>query len=263
MDVRRSAGLAAIVSVVALSGCATTPNNADPWERTNRAIYKFNDAVDRAALKPVAKSYKKITPNWFRKGVDNFFTNLEQPVVLVNELLQGKPGSALTTTGRLIVNTIFGLGGIFDPASGSNIPLGDEDFGQTLGRWGVPSGPFLMLPFLGPSSVRDGPARVADYYLGPLHYADLKTVEEWGLRGLEFVDQRARLLSADETIRNAYDPYAFIRNAWLQRRAYEVSDGAMPEDDEEAMDLEEETGDAPPTPPTSSSPDSPPAPDAR
>ena len=215
----------------------------------NRAIYRFNDAIDRAALKPAARGYQKITPSWVRRGVGNFFTNLEQPKVIVNELLQGKPGMALMDTGRFVINTVFGVGGLFDLASANDMPLNDEDFGQTLAVWGVPSGPYLMLPFLGPSTLRDGPARGGDYFLGPMHYADMKTSEEIAIRAVEIVDTRARLLSSEAALENVHDRYAFIRNAWLQRREYQIYDGNVPETEEEAAFMDEADEETPPAAP--------------
>jgi phospholipid-binding lipoprotein MlaA len=238
-----------------LCGCASTPTHQanaarDPWAPMNRAIYRFNDAIDRAALKPVAKGYQNVTPPWVRQGVGNFFTNLEQPKVIVNELLQGKPGPALMDTGRLVINTVFGLGGLFDLASANDMPLNDEDFGQTLAVWGIPSGPYLMLPFLGPSTLRDGPARGGDYFLNPTRYADLKTSEEIGLRAVDIIDMRARLLASEAALRDAQDPYAFIRNVWLQRREYQIHDGNVPleDDEEEFMDEEPPAASASPPP---------------
>ncbi len=246
--------IALLLIAASLSGCASAPARpagkptADPWERMNRSIYRFNDAVDRAAVKPVAKTYRKITPDWMRKGIGNFFTNLDQPTVIINDLLQGKPKSALNDTGRLIINTVFGLGGLFDPASGSNIALNDEDFGQTLAVWGVPSGPFLMLPFLGPSTLRDGSAKVGDYYTGPLTYADLRTAVKIGLRGLDVIDQRARLLANEGALEQTYDKYAFIRSVWLQRRQFLIRDGEVPPDDEPEDEEEESADDKPKQP---------------
>lgn len=232
--------LCALVALAALVGCATTgaataKDPQDPFESTNRAIYKFNDVVDRATLKPIARGYKKITPEWFRRGVGNFFSNLHYPVTVVNQLLQGKPGTAARDTGRLLTNTVLGLGGLFDVGTRWGLEKNEEDFGQTLGVWGIRSGPFLVLPFLGPSSVRDAPSAGADYFLDPLTYADVKWEVEWGLRAVNIVDSRAQLLTLEPVLERAFDRYAFIRNAWVQRREYQVRDGDVPE-----VDLEEE-----------------------
>ncbi len=225
-----------------LSGCATTPGRTtheDPWQGLNRGIYKFNDGVDRAVLKPVAKGYKKVTPQWLRMGVGRFFANLGYPITVVNQLLQAKPKLFVEDTCRLVTNTVFGIGGLFDVADKVGLPAHDEDFGQTLARWGVPSGPYLMLPLFGPSSARDAPGRVVDYFLGAYRNADVSSEVKWGVRGFEAVDQRAQLLSAEATLEGAYDKYGVLRDAWVQRREYEVFDGNPPEEEfEEYQDDE-------------------------
>ena len=153
---RRLAALIAFGSLL-LAGCATTGerNPADPIEPFNRGVYKFNDALDRGVLKPTAKAYQKVTPDWFRTGVGNFFTNLKAPGTIVNQLLQGKFREAGQDTLGFLLNTTFGWAGVIDVASMNALPQHDEDLGQTLGKWGVPPGPYLMLPFLGPATVRD------------------------------------------------------------------------------------------------------------
>lgn len=235
----------ALIALVVLSGCATTgsarpKDSKDPFENTNRAIHKFNDVVDRATLKPIAKGYKRITPEWFRRGVGNFFSNLQYPATIVNQLLQGKAAAAARDTGRLLTNTLLGFGGVLDPATRVGLEKNDEDLGQTLGVWGVPSGPFLVLPFLGPSSVRDVPSTVADTFIDPLTYADVKWEVLWGLRAVDILDSRAQLLALDPVLERSFDKYAFVRNAWMQRREYQVRDGDVPEEDLEEELLEEE-----------------------
>lgn len=236
----------ALIALALLAGCATTTGSAapdgprDPFERANRAIYKFNDVVDRVALKPIAKGYKKITPEPVRRGIGNFFSNLQYPATIVNQLLQGKPIAAARDTGRLLTNTVLGLGGMFDVATRLGLEKNDEDFGQTLGVWGVPSGPFLVLPLLGPSSVRDAPATPAEYFVDPLTYADVQWEVVWGLRAVDIVDRRAQLLSLEPTLERSFDQYAFVRDAWAQRREYQVRDGDVPEEDliDESVDEE-------------------------
>jgi phospholipid-binding lipoprotein MlaA len=222
-------------------GCASMPGrttNADPLQGFNRSMYKFNDTLDRAALKPVAKGYKKITPGWMRSGVSNFFGNLGYPTVVLNQFLQGKFKTGLQDTGRLLANTTLGLGGLFDVASHMGLPANSEDFGQTLAVWGVSSGPYLTLPLVGPSSMRDAPSKIVDYFTGVLRNTDYVSNEtEWGLRAVEIVSNRAELLSVDSTINQAFDPYRVIRDAWVQRREYQVYDGNPPEE------LEDETTD--------------------
>jgi phospholipid-binding lipoprotein MlaA len=224
------------------SGCASAPGrttNADPWEGFNRGVYKFNDTVDRATLKPVAKGYRKVTPRWIRTGVGNFFANLSYPVTIVNQFLQGKAKTGFQDTGRFLVNTTLGVVGLVDVATKVGLEANDEDFGQTLAVWGVGSGPYLTLPFFGPSSLRDAPSRIADYFMGPLTYVDTIPWEaEWGMRGLDLVHSRAELLSLDPTLQSTFDPYAFIRDAFVQQREYTIFDGNPPP--EQLEDFEED-----------------------
>jgi phospholipid-binding lipoprotein MlaA len=241
-----------VCGALALAGCATTgePTPSDPIEGFNRGVYKFNDALDRGVLKPSAKAYVKVTPEWFRTGVGNFFMNLKGPGTIVNQLLQGKFREAGQDTGRFLLNTTFGLAGVIDVASMNELPQHDEDLGQTLGKWGVPPGPYLMLPFLGPATVRDGPSRIVDTFLEPLYWYDTGNAR-WVSLGLSILDDRARLLPLDETLAETYDPYAFIRDAYLQRRQYLVYDGEPPEEPlEEFEDLEDDAGDDASEPPT-------------
>jgi phospholipid-binding lipoprotein MlaA len=221
----------AIICATALSACVTLPPNSprspqDPWESFNRGVYKFNDKLDRAVAKPIAKAYVRYVPEPIRIGVSNFFSNLETPTVLINDALQGKFLSAASDLGRFALNTTLGLGGILDPATSAGLAHNDEDFGQTLGKWGVHPGPFLELPLFGPSDARDAPARVVDTYTNPRQYIKNNYVK-YGLYLPDLTDRRAQLLSLDDTLKNAYDPYAFVRDAYLQRRAYLVSDGKV------------------------------------
>ena len=214
-----------------LAGCATQPNAKrdprDPFEGFNRASYKFNDALDRAVLKPTAKGYKAIAPQFVETGVSNFFSNLGQPTVILNDLLQAKFKPALSDTGRFLLNTTVGIGGLFDPASKAGLDRNDEDFGQTLGKWGVPSGPYLMVPFFGPSTVRDGFGSGVDVFSDPVHYVE-RDAWRYSLQGMNLIDARARRLSLEDTLNQTYDKYGFIRNAYLQQREYQVTDGNAP-----------------------------------
>ena len=217
--------------IAAMTGCVTLPPNAkpapqDPWESWNRGVYKVNDKLDRAFAKPIAKTYVRAVPAPARTGVSNFLSNLHTTTVMVNDALQGKFGAAANDFARFIVNTTVGFGGLLDPASQMGLDKNDEDFGQTLGHWGVPPGPFVEIPLLGPSDVRDGSGRVVDIFTGPAHYIDNNWVS-YGLYGVVLVDTRAALLPLDETLRKTFDPYAFVRDAYLQRRAYLVSDGKV------------------------------------
>lgn len=236
---------AALLACVLAAGCATLPagqkpDRRDPLERYNRWMYGVNDAVDRAVLKPVAQAYARGVPSPVRRGVGNFFSTISYPRTIVNDLLQAKFADGGRDTARLIVNTVIGLT-IFDPATHMGLERNNEDFGQTLGRWGVPAGPYLMLPFLGPSTVRDSLGRVPDEYSTARHYIDDSTVK-WSLVTLDVVSQRAGLLDAEAVTRETFDPYAFIRNAWLQRREFLVRDGNV----DGAAFPDEPAADAPP-----------------
>ncbi|MGD9842471.1 MAG: VacJ family lipoprotein [Steroidobacteraceae bacterium] len=232
-----------------LSGCATAPGRTssdDPWQGMNRGIYKFNDTVDRVALKPAAKTYQKITPRWFRTGVSNFFNNLGTPWTIANEVLQGKPQLAAHQTSRFVLNTVGGLGGVIDVASKLELEAHDEDFGQTLAVWGVPSGPYLVLPAFGPSTLRDGFGRVPDYLSNPTRHADIPWETKTGLTTLDLLQTRESLLSLDDTLKQAFDPYGVMRDAWLQRREYLIFDGSPPVEDLGDMELDDEPADEPP-----------------
>jgi phospholipid-binding lipoprotein MlaA len=231
-------GVLGILFALTVSGCVTLPPNSqrvpqDPWESWNRGVYKVNDALDRAVAKPVAKTYVRIIPQPIRIGVSNFFANLNTPTVLLNDALQGKFLAAANDLGRFVLNSTVGVGGLFDPATPAGLNRNDEDFGQTLGVWGVHAGPFVELPLLGPSDLRDAPAKLVDTYTNPRQYIH-NTGVKYGLYGLDLVDRRASLLSLDDTLKHVYDPYAFVRDAYLQRRAYLIADGKVK--DEELVD---------------------------
>ena len=235
-----------IVHVLSLSACVTLPPNSkrvpqDPWESWNRGVYKFNDALDRAVAKPVTKAYVRVVPQPIRTGVSNFFDNLNTPTVMVNDALQGKLLAAASDLGRFVLNSTLGVGGLLDPATPAGLAHNDEDFGQTLGRWGVHTGPFVELPILGPSDLRDAPAKAVDSYTNPRQYVK-NTYVKYSLYLPYLVDKRAALLSLDDTLSHVYDPYAFVRDAYLQRRAYLVSDGQVAE--EPLLDPEADDPDA-------------------
>ena len=213
------------------SACVTLPPNSqrvpqDPWESWNRGVYKVNDKIDRAIAKPVARGYVRVVPRFIRTGISNFFDNLDTPTVMINDALQGKIGASANDLGRFLLNSTVGLGGLLDPATSAGLNKNNEDFGQTLGHWGVHPGPFLELPFLGPSDLRDAPAKLVDTYTNPKQYIR-NTDVKYGLWGVSLLDTRARLLPLDDTLKNVFDPYAFIRDAYLQHRAYLVSDGKL------------------------------------
>ncbi|EPC00476.1 hypothetical protein L861_05925 [Litchfieldella anticariensis FP35 = DSM 16096] len=223
--------LTAILLLVALAGCASQrtmePNPDDPWEGFNRRVFAFNDALDRAILKPLAQGYDTITPQPVQTGVGNFFSNLGEIRTMLNSLLQGKPGNAGIAGGRFLLNSTVGIGGLWDVATGIELTGREEDFGQTLAVWGAGEGPYLVLPFFGPSTVRDTAGMPVDTYTYPLTYVEDDEVR-YGLTALRVIDTRASLLEEEELIRG--DRYAFIRDAYLQRRRFEVNDGEQGED---------------------------------
>jgi phospholipid-binding lipoprotein MlaA len=242
----RTRALALLFACVtlALGGCASTKaatdgaqpaegsaaepvarkRNPDPWEPFNRGVFRFNDAIDRHALRPVASAYAEYTPRWMQTGVTNFFTNLFYPTTILHQFLQGKFKQGSQDVGRFVINTTLGWGGVLDVASGAHLPIHDEDSGQTLGWWGVPSGPYLVLPLIGPSTVRDTPARIADDFTQPFRWYNADA-ERWLSLTLNIVSKRASVLPYDRLVQESYDPYVFIRDAWLQRREYAVRDG--------------------------------------
>ena len=213
-------------------GCATLdgpPNPDDPLERYNRAMFSFNETMDRAILKPVAKGYNWIMPDILSTGVTNFFSNLDDIVVFANSLLQLKIKQAVATSARVVYNTTFGLLGFIDVASHMDLPKNNEDFGQTLAVWGVDSGPYFVLPFLGPSTVRDGIAVPVDWFLFDPIFQDKELKVTLTALVIRYTDKRAGLIKAGDIIdATAPDKYAFLRDAYLQRRQYLIHDGAPP-----------------------------------
>ena len=199
----------------------------DPLEPFNRAMYTFNDTLDRYLMKPVAKGYRAVVPSPVRKGVSNFFSNLHEPAVMINSALQGKFSQAASDLSRFMVNTTFGIFGLFDVATAIGIERHNEDFGQTLGKWGVGEGPYLVLPILGPSNFRDAPGLYVDNELyPPAHLDSSRTRAEFYIT--EAIDTRARLLDAGDILDQAagQDPYVFVREAYRQRRRSLIRDGA-------------------------------------
>lgn len=225
--------IAGLLTLSLLSGCASQANR-DPLESLNRGVYKFNDVADKAIIKPVATAYKAVAPTPIRKGINNFFSNLASVSTVVNDLLQFKFANAFTDAGRFVINSTFGIAGIFDVASMDKIAIHKEDFGQTLGYWGVSNGAYLVLPILGPSSVRDLTGLAFDTTLtDPITYLHNinKTSLYYQIRAVQFLDKRTNLLTATDLVDEAsLDPYAFMRDAYLQRRASLVQDGLVPQD---------------------------------
>jgi phospholipid-binding lipoprotein MlaA len=218
-----------------VAGCATGPTASpdDPLEPMNRALYGVHDAVDTAVVRPVAQAYVDVVPQPIRQAVSNVFNNIQDLFSGVNGILQGKLDKAGDDFGRVLLNTGFGLGGIFDLASMIGIERGNEDFGQTFGFWGFPQGPYLFVPLLGPTTVRDGTGVVIRFLWGPAQYLNDEALR-WSLYGLTYVDLRADALSTSDLVGTAaLDRYTFIRNAYLQRRRYLVYDGKPPPEKEE------------------------------
>jgi phospholipid-binding lipoprotein MlaA len=228
----RSLVLSLVVAVGFLGGCATTAHDPrDPLEPVNRAIYTFNEHVDGLVLKPAAELYRLVLPSFVRTGVGNFFSNLGDVIVALNNLLQGKVSNAASDASRVAVNSTIGVLGFIDVASRIGLPKHDEDFGQTLGWWGMGDGPYLVLPLLGPSNFRDAVGRVGDFYVDPVTYVDPTRARNqlWGTR---VVSTRADLLGASRVLEAAaLDPYVFVRDAYLQRRRNLIYDGNPPRED--------------------------------
>lgn len=229
----RPAILAAMVAGLT-TGCASTEtkseNNGDPLEGMNRKFYNFNDSIDRNFFEPVARGYVKVTPDPVRSGVTKFFTNANYLNVIANDLLQGKPTQFAQDTGRLLVNSTVGIGGLFDPATKLGLPEHDEDLGQTLGTYGAGEGAYLVVPLMGPNSIRDVPGSATSFLLNPLTYFGAVITVPFG--ALAAINTRANLLEAS-SIRDqaALDPYTFVREAYRQQRQFKIYDGNPPSDE--------------------------------
>jgi len=234
----RAAVLCGAVSLLLLGGCASTGNPRDPLEPLNRSIYQFNDGVDKALMKPAAEFYRFALPQFMRTGISNFFSNLNDVIVALNNLLQGKLTKAASDVGRILINTTFGALGVYDAATEAGLEKNNEDFGQTLGYWGIGDGPYLVLPLLGPSNARDAVGWFGDYYAWPISYLEPDRDRNI-LIALRFVTVRADLLEATRILETAaLDPYEFVRDAYLQRRRNLVYDGKPPPDEDDFMDDE-------------------------
>jgi len=237
---------AAALMLVVLTGCATAPPGApvnDPFENWNRKVFAFNDKVDTAVLKPVAETYRDTVPKLVRTGVDNVLGNIYDVWSTANHFLQGKFQTGLEMGMRVLTNTIFGLGGLLDPATEVGLTRRSEDFGQTLGKWGFGNGPYLVLPLLGPSTLRDTAGLVADRQAAPSTLPDTKT-GRYSVTALELINTRANLLQAGALVDQvALDKYSFIRDAYLARRRDALYDGAPP-----IETFDDEPADAAPAP---------------
>jgi phospholipid-binding lipoprotein MlaA len=223
-----------------LAGCASlpegsTPDARDHIERFNRSIYKFNTVLDHAILRPVARGYVKVTPRPVRAGISNFFGNLGYTKTIGNDICQGHLLDFGSDIARFVVNTTLGVGGVFDPATRFGLEKHDRDFGQTLGKWGLPTGTYIVLPLLGPSDVRDAFGALPDWFMS-IQGQITDPVVQASITAVDKVDGRAELLSFDQAIDTAYDSYAFVRNVWFQRRDYKVHGDADPDDKSLALD---------------------------
>ncbi len=246
--VRSSVLILAIFTCLQIGACGTMPTAADgsklersphdPWEPLNRPIHLFNGGLDRVTFKPLAKGYRKVVPKFMRLGVTNFSKNLRSPLNIINHFLQGKAGDGFRQTGRFLMNSTFGIGGLMDVAADAGIPQKNEDFGQTLAVWGVPDGPFVIVPFLGPRTLRDAVMIPLNILADPLlHYNDSSVRDKVYL--VRAIDLRARLLDVGARAEDAYDPYVRIREAYLQHRhglINDVGEGDAAEDDDPYAD---------------------------
>ena len=245
--IQHSAGRAALAllaaGLVLLGGCATVPASQrdprDPWQSMNRSVWKFDLGLVRNVAIPVDHAYRRVTPHLARVGLTNFFDNAEYPVVFINDFLQAKFGTGLKDFGRFVMNSTLGIGGIFDPATSAGLANNDNDFGRTLGTWGVPPGPYLVVPFLGPSDVRDLLGKVPDGYMEPATYIN----SIWIYLGVESVylfdlnDQS--VIPAYDLLesQHAFDPYAFARNAYLQRREFLIHGQSVKSEEQQEQEL--------------------------
>ena len=233
--------VAATVAVLSLSACATSAETSastdvyDPLEGWNRNVYAFNEAVDKAALEPVARAYRVATPGLFREGVRNFLSNLNQPVVFANTVLQGNADASGETFGRFLINTTIGVAGIFDVASSMGVAKHREDFGQTLGVWGVDEGAYLMLPLLGPSNVRDAFGMATDRAFDPLTWTEFEDPDldddlRLGLAIVGAISTRERLIEQIETLRDQPEPYVALRRNYTSQRQAAIRNGQIEQD---------------------------------
>lgn len=225
-------GLSKFLAVCAgllLAGCATDPTGAnDPYQETNRAVFDFNQKVDKYALEPTARAYVAVVPDPAREGIHNFLLNLDLPVTFANDLLQGDATRATQTFTRFFMNSTIGIGGLFDPASSAGVVYHKEDFGQTLGTWGVGEGPYIVLPFLGPDPPRDAGGQIVDIFLDPSTYIPIREHIWWsaGRRTLAIIDLRSRNLDTVENIeRGSVDYYASVRSLYRQLRNNAIRNG--------------------------------------
>ena len=224
-----------VLSVLVLSACASIQQTErvakiDPFERVNRAVFSFNEAADDYVIKPAAEAYKFVLPEFVRTGVTNFFSNINDVLIAANNLLQGKPSNAASDIGRFLVNSTIGILGFFDVATDMGLDKNREDFGQTLAVWGVGDGPYVVLPFFGPSNVRDTVGLVVDIETDfMINTNKLNSDEKIAVNGLRIINRRADLLDAGQLLEDAaFDKYSFLRDGYIQRRRSQIYDGEPP-----------------------------------
>ncbi|RLA06301.1 MAG: VacJ family lipoprotein [Gammaproteobacteria bacterium] len=222
--------------ILILNSCASSPDDPDPWEGMNRGIYSFNEGFDEYVAHPIAGTYKEYAPGFVRAGVYNFFSNLDDFIVFINGYLQFKAVQGTSDLGRFVVNSTIGIFGLFDVATYMGLVKHNEDFGQTMGYWGVGDGPYFVIPFIGPSSVRDTAGWVADYQIDLIQEVEDRNAR-YGLVALKYIHMKSIYLDANEIARQiSLDKYSFIRDAYLQRRQSLVADGNVENKKEEELD---------------------------
>lgn len=224
-----------LFAVMVCSGCASNTERAegevwDPFEPINRVSFRINDLGDKYVLRPIAKGYETVTPRPIRTGVNNIFENLSYPVTIVNDILQGKLTQGVADTARFVANSVFGIGGFFDIAQYAGLEKHNEDFGQTFGVWGIPEGPYFVVPVFGPRTMRHGVGNLADSLVHPQTQMNDSSVRS-KVNLFYFVHQRSTLLAFDDELNKAFDKYVFLRDSYLQNRRYLRYDGEPPEDD--------------------------------
>ena len=226
-----------------LAGCCyqneLVYDSLDPFESTNRSMYEFNENLDKAILEPAADTYDYVTPKPFRKLVNNVFNNAKYPITIANDLLQGKGKEFIQDTSRFVINTTIGLAGIFDPAASMGFQYRDEDFGQTLATWGLPQGPYMMVPFLGPYTLRELIGDVVDGSFSPLLNLD-NSNSKIALNIADQIQKRSSLSALEEELYSSFDPYLYIRDSYFQNRKYKISDGEETDlIEDELIDIED------------------------
>ena len=239
-----------IIAMIVLSACAgnipAAPKDQraeyDPWEPMNRRISNFNDGLDRVTLRPLAKGYQTIMPGFVKTGVHNFSVNLASPLYIINNFLQGKPTRGFSEFGRFLANSIVGIGGLFDVATNMGLESKPETFGQTFAVWGIPDGPYVVVPFLGGRTL-SGAFAIPFNFAGDLAFYLDDSTEKWALYGIRLIDARMQLFKVDDLIADSYDRYLAVRESFLQNRRFRIFDGNPPEDEDfydEFLDEEED-----------------------